>query len=134
MTFGSYFRPRRAARDEEEETEKNSIGLRALPEDERPTSLYPEGDFRNSKHSVYGGSSIREVKSHVMVNWLHQQQLEKMWSQGGSGEGVVLRMAKKSYSCAPESLGIEDTPFYRNVSLMNVKVSSRPPRSTELVI
>ncbi|KAI6855143.1 hypothetical protein KC334_g22408, partial [Hortaea werneckii] len=43
----------------------------------RPASLYPAGDWRNSQME-----EINEIKCDVMVNWLYQQQMERLWTAG----------------------------------------------------
>ena len=85
----------------------------------RPASLYPTGDFRNSAIE-----EIREVKTDVMVNWLHQQQLEKMWVNGGQSEGVVLKRSRDIYACCPPELAHYQGDFYDAVRALNVKVGS----------
>src|SRR4051794_31231480 len=52
-------------------------------------SIFPQGDFRNAP-----ATSVLDIKTDVMVNWLHHQQMEKMWSRGMPGEGVVLKKAR----------------------------------------
>jgi hypothetical protein len=39
----------------------------------RPSSIFPAGDFRNGDTG-----SILDIKTDIMVNWLHQQQMERM--------------------------------------------------------
>src|SRR3954470_16893561 len=62
----------------------------------RPTSTYPEGDFRNGPRE-----SVLDIKSDVMVSYLHQQQLEKMSANGAPGEGVILKKSKGNFTCFP---------------------------------
>lgn len=83
----------------------------------RPASLYPEGDFRNAERQ-----SVLDIKSDVMVNWLHQNQLERLYAFGLPGEGVVLKKAKGNYCAAPEQLLQEQGGFCEMVAQMNVKV------------
>jgi hypothetical protein len=84
----------------------------------RPASIYPSGDFRNSNLE-----SIMEIKSDVMVNWLHQQQLGMMYTAGGKGEGVVLKKFRDSYTCCPAELRDERDGLFDAVRRLNVKVS-----------
>lgn len=87
----------------------------------RPSSLYPDGDFRNGE-----SASVLDIKSDVMVNWLHQRQLERLWAYGTPGEGVVLKKSKNNYCVAPESLLQEQGGLYDQVQQMNVKVRAVP--------
>ena len=86
--------------------------------DQTPRAIYPAGDFRNQ-----AVDEILDIKCDVMVNWLHQQQLESMWSTGGPGEGVVLKKAKDNFTCCPSDLSHYRGDFYDAVSALNVKVS-----------
>lgn len=80
------------------------------------SSLYPQGDFRNAHET-----SLLEIKSAVMVNYLYQTQMERLWSQNGAqGEGTVLKMAKDSFVCAPAEL--KTSTFFQQVKMLNVKV------------
>lgn len=83
----------------------------------RKSFLYPEGDFRNSSTP-----ELRDLKADMMCNWLHQQQLEKMWSTNGIDEGVMLKKAKEDYRCAPEDLRSRPDGFFAAVQRLNVKV------------
>lgn len=85
----------------------------------RPVSLYPTGDFRNSALD-----EITEIKSDVMVNYLHSQQLEHMWSDGRPGEGVVLKKSRDQYTSCPEELSQYEGGFFDAVRKLNVRVSS----------
>ncbi|KIW88925.1 uncharacterized protein Z519_10409 [Cladophialophora bantiana CBS 173.52] len=82
----------------------------------RRTLLYPEGDFRNSSTP-----ELRDLKTDMMCNWLHQQQLERMWSTNGIEEGVMLKKAKDDYKCAPEDLRSRPDGVYDAVRRLNVK-------------
>jgi hypothetical protein len=82
------------------------------------SSTYPAGDFRNSPRE-----SILDIKTDVMVSWLHKQQLEKLWSSGLPGEGVILKKARGSFACSPATLRNEANGLFDNVVAMNVRVS-----------
>lgn len=82
----------------------------------RPNSVYPSGDFRNAPRE-----SLLDIKSDVMVNWLHQQQLEKLWAMENGTEGVVLKKARGDFTCSPPVLRTQ--PFFEQVIAMNVRVS-----------
>jgi hypothetical protein len=58
----------------------------------------------------------------MMCNWLHQQQLERMWSTNGIEEGVMLKKAKDDYKCAPEDLRTRRDGVFDAVQRLNVKV------------
>lgn len=82
----------------------------------QPSSLYPEGDFRNASRK-----SVIEVKSNVVVNWVHQQQREKFLYSDSPFEGVVLKQMKDQFVCAPDKL--KESVFFKQVAMLNVKVS-----------
>ncbi|GAB7358644.1 hypothetical protein MBLNU230_g3874t1 [Neophaeotheca triangularis] len=82
----------------------------------RPASLYPTGDFRNSQ-----AGEINEIKCDVMVNWLYQQQMERLWTAGGHDEGVVLKKARGAYTCCPADLVGEPFGFFKAIETLNVK-------------
>jgi membrane glycosyltransferase len=88
----------------------------------RPVSLYPAGDFRNS-----AANEINEIKCDVMVNWLYQQQMEKLWTAGGVDEGVVLKKNRSAYTCCPADLANEPEGFFNAIETLNVRV--RLPRN-----
>lgn len=90
----------------------------ATPWGSRPASIYPMGDFRNSQ-----AESIHEIKCDVMVNWLYQQQMEKLWTAGGYDEGVVLKKGRSSYTCCPADITENSDGFFQAVENLNVKVS-----------
>ncbi len=84
----------------------------------RPSSIYPNGDFRNGDRE-----SIVDIKHDVMVNWLYQQQLEKLWGSCLPHEGVVLKRGRGDFICCPPSLKDHESMLFQQVSLLNVKVS-----------
>lgn len=83
----------------------------------RPASLYPAGDFRSSQHE-----EINEIKCDVMVNWLYQQQMERLWTAGGVDEGVVLKKSRGAYTCCPADITEEPYGFFKAVETLNVRV------------
>lgn len=93
----------------------------------RPSSLYPEGDFRNAPRE-----SVNSVKADVVVSWLHQQQMEKLWAVGAPGEGVILKKAKDNFVCCPPSLRIDPSGIFDYIAAMNVRVSSLPLNAANL--
>lgn len=84
----------------------------------RSSSLYPEGDFRNGPRE-----SVMSVKADVVVSWLHQQQMEKLWAVGAPGEGVVLKKTKDDFTCCPPSLRTDPSGIFDYITAMNVRVS-----------
>lgn len=91
------------------------------PKSSRSSSLYPVGDFRNSDLN-----NVIDIKTDVMANWLHQQQLEKMWSNGGLEEGVLLKKSREDYVCCPRDLKQIHNGLYDSVMQLNVRVCYHP--------
>lgn len=83
----------------------------------RNTLLYPQGDCRNSSMP-----DLRDLKADMMCNWLHQQQMERMWTANGLEEGVILKKTKDEYKCAPVDLSIRQDGLFDAVKKLNVKV------------
>ena len=96
--------------------ESSTSTPRRSPLSSRPSSIFPQGDFRNAPRE-----SILDIKADVMVNWLHQRQQEKIWTAGTPGEGVVLKKARDNFTCAPENLKTQSS-FFNSVVTLNVKV------------
>ncbi|KAI1609612.1 glycosyl transferase family group 2-domain-containing protein [Exophiala viscosa] len=90
------------------------VGVNSLPR--LKTLLHRESDFRNSSTT-----ELRDLKNDMMCNWLHQQQLERMWSTNGIEEGVMLKKAKDDYKCAPEDLRSRPDGLFGAVQKLNVK-------------
>nr|POE56370.1 hypothetical protein CFP56_50914 [Quercus suber] len=83
----------------------------------RPASLYPVGEFRNSQ-----AEDLNEIKCDVMVNWLYQQQMERLWTAGGHDEGVVLKKSRSAYTCCPADIVEEPYGFHKAIETLNVRV------------
>jgi hypothetical protein len=81
------------------------------------TSIYPTGDFRNSSMP-----DINDMKTEIMCNYLHQQQLKKMWSNGSHEEGVLLKRSKDDYTCCPPDLQLQRNGLFDAVKKLNVRV------------
>jgi hypothetical protein len=92
----------------------------ATPTWSRPGSIYPPGEYRNSH-----ADDINEIKCDVMVNWLYQQQMERLWTAGGLDEGVVLKKSRGAYTCCPGDIVEEPYGFFKAVETLNVRVSIR---------
>lgn len=148
MGLGDYFAPGRASkrnskenRKSQQQESKKSVELRESPPtspwqaqfsgvpsmygtpgdsrySSRPGSIYPAGDFRNSTME-----EINDIKCEVMVNWLHSQQEEKLWTSGEEEEGVVLKKSRGMYTCSPADLADEQAGFFQAVQTLNVKVA-----------
>ncbi|CAK1357161.1 unnamed protein product [Cercospora beticola] len=84
----------------------------------RPASLYPANEHRNSQ-----SEDIHEIKCDVMVNWLYQQQMERLWTAGGMDEGVVLKKSRGQYTCCPSDIVEEPFGFFKAIETLNVKVA-----------
>jgi hypothetical protein len=98
-------------------TSGQSLQVPKSSQSPRPSSLYPQGDFRNASQS-----EILDIKSDVMVNYLQQQQMERLWNSGSPVEGVVLKKGRGNYTCSPEVLRREAGGFFDQAGAMNVKV------------
>lgn len=66
---------------------------------------------------------MSDLKCEVMVSWLHQQQLERLWYEGTDEEGIVLKKSKGIYACCPEAVGRGEMEFHKATEALNVKVS-----------
>lgn len=86
--------------------------------------LYPVGDFRNSSLP-----DINQMKTEIMCIYLHQQQLKKMWSNGGQGEGVLLKRSRNEYHCCPPDLQLHRGGIYDAVKGLSVRVGAIASRS-----
>ncbi len=130
----SYFHPvGKKGRDRENgasETQATPVEMRTTPSKSslhvprgnspahsRRTSQYPQGDFRNSAFE-----EVLDIKSDVMVNFLHQQQMERLWTSHVPSEGVVLKKSRGNYTCSPDILRREIGGLFDQVVTMNVKV------------
>lgn len=84
-------------------------------------SVYPRGDFRNSQQT------LMDVKNDMMVNWLYEQQMRKLYVfPENIGEGVVLKRARGDFTCCPPQLRAFQGGFYDMIVKMNVRVCTRP--------
>ena len=75
-----------------------------------------------SKKST-GRNEMNDIKCDVMVNYLHQQQEERLWTSRSVEEGVVLKKSRGVYTCCPAELADQSHGFLEAVELLNVKVS-----------
>lgn len=81
-----------------------------------PASLYPPSAYTCDKE-------VNNLKCDVMVNWLYQQQMERLWTTGVPDEGVVLKKARESYTACPEDLQENQNGFYNAVEKLNVRAA-----------
>ena len=87
------------------------------PTSSNRASLYPAGNFQNSSIP-----DINDMKGEIMCNYLHQQQLKKMWSNGGREEGVLLKKSREYYTCCPSDLQSQRNGLFDAVKRLNVRV------------
>ena len=66
--------------------------------------------------------SAGSFKCNIMVKFLRQRQLEKLWSNSDIEEGVVLKRAKNDFVCAPSELLFAQAGLFEQVKRLNVKV------------
>lgn len=82
------------------------------------SSGLPRGDFRRNS-----GISIVDLKTDMMVQWLHNESLRRGYTAGmGDWEGVVLKKTKGVYTCYPPHLMQIEGGLFDMVSQMNVRV------------
>ncbi|KAI1841178.1 hypothetical protein JX266_012645 [Neoarthrinium moseri] len=98
-------------------TPSSQYGSRPASVYSRRTSLYPQGDFRNSARD-----SLLDVKADVMCNWLYQQQLEKQYATGMlPGEGAVIKKGRNDYACCPPLLRNMQGSLFEMAMELNVR-------------
>ncbi|KAI9699641.1 MAG: hypothetical protein M1836_002675 [Candelina mexicana] len=138
--FKSYFHPASKIEDEKKSV-KSNVEMKASPMGpstpglsskttpagttptasrsvSRPASIYPTGDFRNS-----AVDDIADIKADVMVNWLYQQQMERLWTSGERGEGIVLKKKRADYTCCPRELAQDYAGLFDAVLKLNVRAA-----------
>lgn len=93
-----------------------------------PTAVSFISDARSVRSFNDNASDTRslnpgDVRVDIMVKFLRQRQLEKMWSYNGQAEeGVILKRGKDDFACQPRDLlGVRDG-FYDQITRLNVKV------------
>ncbi|CAI6342568.1 unnamed protein product [Periconia digitata] len=65
----------------------------------------------------------KDLKSEVLVNWLHLQQEERLWTTGGPNEGVFLKKSKGSFVCCPAQLQPESSALYQALGQLGARVA-----------
>jgi hypothetical protein len=117
MGFTSYFKLQQKPTDKTDELPSTLSGIHT------PSNRTPWTSRPNSFITGGTGEETNDSRCELMVSWLHQQQMEKIWSGSDAiDEGVVLKKAKGDYACCPESLHNEPEGFRRAVELLNVRV------------
>ncbi len=97
------------------------------------TPHYPrspsQSSFISNADSLAPLGSAGAFKCDIMVKFLRQRQMEKLWSNNVESEGVILKRGKNDFVCQPSELLFEQNGLFSQVSQLNVKVSK-----TSLVI
>lgn len=70
-------------------------------------------------------STTTAVKCDVMIQYLRQRQMEKLWSDGNPNEGVVLKRAKNDFICQPPELSGHVFGFFDEIRKLNVRVCEK---------
>lgn len=84
----------------------------------RPGSMLDCGS--NSSSS---STEILDIKCDVMVNYLYQQQRERLWiTECAKDEGVVLKKSRGRYTCCPPELVENASGFMKAIENLNVRV------------
>ncbi|KAK5552879.1 hypothetical protein LTR46_008954 [Exophiala xenobiotica] len=67
--------------------------------------------------------SAGAFKCDIMVKFLRQRQMEKLWSNSDIEEGVVLKRGKHDFVCQPSELLFARNGLFEQVNRLNVKVA-----------
>lgn len=67
-------------------------------------------------------STTTAVKCEVMIQYLRQRQIEKLWTDGSPAEGVILKRAKNDFVSQPPELSQQVFGFFDEIKKLNVKV------------
>lgn len=113
------------------------------PKNGTPSTTRPNsstGLYGSSSHNIRSASALSSrasvessvvlstttaVKCEVMIQYLRQRQIEKLWTDGSPSEGVVLKRAKNDFVCQPPELAQQLFGFFDEVRKLNVKVRVR---------
>lgn len=126
MGLKNYFAPAKAKKAEaEKEKAKQSAAITMVEPVFSPTGFEtpaspgsrPESVFRNSNMA-----ELHDLKCDVMVNYLHQQQQERLWTMHGEDEGVVLKKSRGEYTCCPADLADVQDGLLKAIEVLNVRV------------
>lgn len=76
----------------------------------------------SNESQVRMSTSTTAIKCDVMIQFLRQRQLEKLWSDGAPDEGVIMRRSKNDFVCQPQDLAHQGSGFFSEIYKLNVKV------------
>lgn len=117
--------------------------VESTPRNGTPTNTRPSsstGLYGNSSGNVRSSSALSSrasvessvvlstttaVKCEVMIQYLRQRQIEKIWTDGSPSEGVVLKRAKNDFVAQPPELAQQLFGFFDEIRKLNVKVGHR---------
>jgi hypothetical protein len=102
-------------------TTDNDFDFGDSPYSTRPPS---QASFVSNADSMAPLGSAGAFKCDIMVKFLRQRQMEKLWSNSEDGEGVILKRGKGDFVCQPMNLLLERNGIFEQVSKLNVKASS----------
>lgn len=89
-----------------------------------PPPLFSGRTTPSTLYRKHVAVEVTDMKLKLICNWLHQQQLRRMWSSKGGDEGVVLRRQRDDYICYPQHLSHRTGGVFDAVRRLNVKVST----------
>ena len=78
--------------------------------------------FISEADSMAPLGSAGAFKCDIMVKFLRQRQMEKLWSNSDIEEGVVLKRGKHDFVCQPSELLFARNGLFEQVNRLNVKV------------
>jgi hypothetical protein len=89
---------------------------RSRPSSLRTSSIFPMVDMRGSTVSLV------DIKNDMMVKWLYEQQLRKLYVSGQDAfEGAVLKKGRGNFTCCPPQMSLIPNSLYEMVTHMNVR-------------
>ncbi|OCT46451.1 Glycosyl transferase family 2 [Cladophialophora carrionii] len=88
-----------------------------------PTRSPSQMSFASHADSMAPLGSAGAFKCDIMVKFLRQRQMEKLWSNSVDGEGVILKRGKNDFVCQPSELLFENNGLFHQVCQLNVKVA-----------
>lgn len=75
--------------------------------------------------SLYQGSEVSastELRCDMLVNWLYQEQMRLLWTNGGHDEGIIIKKGRGQYACCPPDLETtQDGSFLNAIQTLNVR-------------
>src|SRR4051794_35839263 len=83
-----------------------------------------QASFVSDVESEYPVTPSEAFRNDIMLKFLYQRQLEKLWSDKSFNEqGVMLKRSKHDFICKPQNLLLRTDGLYDQVKLLNVKVA-----------